>query len=70
VRLPNDAWVPPLDFPREDLRLDGTKKECNEGAGGACAVLVEVERILSCLSLAAQYQRRTVTTIAALAIAR
>jgi hypothetical protein len=55
---PNDAWVSPLDFPREDLRLCGTKKGCNEGAGGACTVLVECERILSCLSLAAQYQRR------------
>jgi xanthine dehydrogenase YagT iron-sulfur-binding subunit len=56
-----------LDFLREELHLTGTKKGCDQGACGACTVLVDGERILSCLALAVQYEGRDVTTIEGLA---
>jgi len=52
-----------LDLLREHLGLTGTKKGCNQGACGACTVLVDGQRINSCLALAVQYQGREVTTI-------
>jgi xanthine dehydrogenase YagT iron-sulfur-binding subunit len=52
-----------LDLLRDHLGLTGTKKGCNQGACGACTVLVEGERINSCLALAAQYQGRSIMTI-------
>jgi xanthine dehydrogenase YagT iron-sulfur-binding subunit len=61
--VPTDARVSLLDFVREHLELFGTKKGCNQGACGACTVLVDGERILSCLALAVQYEGREVTTI-------
>lgn len=64
---PEDARVSLLDFLREHLRLSGTKKGCNQGACGACTVLVDGERILSCLALALQYEGRSITTIEGLA---
>jgi xanthine dehydrogenase YagT iron-sulfur-binding subunit len=68
VDLPIDVRVSLLDFVRDHLQLPGTKKGCNQGACGACTVLVEGERILSCLALAVQYAGRTVTTIEGLAV--
>ncbi len=56
-----------LDALRENLSLTGTKKGCNQGACGACTVLVDGERILSCLALAVQYEGRAITTIEGLA---
>jgi xanthine dehydrogenase YagT iron-sulfur-binding subunit len=67
VPAPVDARVSLLDFVREHLELYGTKKGCNQGACGACTVLVDGERILSCLALAVQYEGREVTTIEGLA---
>jgi len=61
--LPGDPRVSLLDFLREDLHLSGTKKGCNQGACGACTVLVDGQRILSCLALAVQFDGREVTTI-------
>jgi xanthine dehydrogenase YagT iron-sulfur-binding subunit len=61
--LPNDARVSLLDYVRDHLHLPGTKKGCDQGACGACTVLVDGERILSCLALAIQYEGRSVTTI-------
>ena len=61
--LPSDARVSLLDFLRDRLDLAGTKKGCNKGACGACTVLVDGERILSCLALAVQYEGRSITTI-------
>jgi xanthine dehydrogenase YagT iron-sulfur-binding subunit len=52
---------------REHLQLSGTKMGCNQGACGACTVLVDGERILSCLALAVQFEGRSVTTIEGLA---
>jgi xanthine dehydrogenase YagT iron-sulfur-binding subunit len=52
-----------LGLLRDHLELTGTKKGCDQGACGACTVLVEGERINSCLALAVQYQGRPITTI-------
>ena len=58
-----DPRVSLLDALREHLGLTGTKKGCNQGACGACTVLVDGERINSCLALAVQYAERDITTI-------
>lgn len=65
--LPDDPRVSLLDFLREHRHLFGAKKGCNQGACGACTVLVDGERVLSCLALAVQCQGRSVTTIEGLA---
>lgn len=64
---PTDARVSLLDFLREHLNLAGSKKGCNQGACGACTVLADGERILSCLALAVQYDGCSITTIEGLA---
>jgi xanthine dehydrogenase YagT iron-sulfur-binding subunit len=56
-----------LDLLRNTLGLTGTKKGCDQGACGACTVLVDGERINSCLALAIQYQGRNITTVEGLA---
>ena len=61
--LPSDPRVSLLDFLRHDLGLSGTKKGCDHGQCGACTVLVNGERINSCLSLAVMHQGDEVTTI-------
>ena len=62
--LPDDPRVSLLDFLREHLHLSGSKKGCDQGACGACTVLVDGEqRILSCLALAVQYEGRAVTSV-------
>jgi xanthine dehydrogenase YagT iron-sulfur-binding subunit len=58
-----EPWVSLLDALRERLGLTGTKKGCDQGACGACTVLVDGERINSCLALAVQYADREITTI-------
>jgi xanthine dehydrogenase YagT iron-sulfur-binding subunit len=67
VPLPTDPRTSLLDLLREQLHLSGTKIGCNQGACGACTVLVDGERIVSCLALALQYDGREVTTIEGLA---
>jgi xanthine dehydrogenase YagT iron-sulfur-binding subunit len=57
-----------LDALREYLGLTGTKKGCNQGACGACTVLVNGERTLSCLGLAVQYEGAEVTTVEGLGV--
>lgn len=56
-----------LDLMRNYLGFTGTKKGCDQGACGACTVLVDGERINSCLALAVQYQGRNITTVEGLA---
>jgi xanthine dehydrogenase YagT iron-sulfur-binding subunit len=56
-----------LDALREYLGLTGTKKGCDQGACGACTVLLDHKRVLSCLVLAAQCDGRDVMTIEGLA---
>ena len=63
VAPPDDARVSLLDLLRERLHLTGTKVGCNQGACGACTVLVDGRRVLACLTLAAQADGREVTTI-------
>jgi xanthine dehydrogenase YagT iron-sulfur-binding subunit len=62
-----DPRVTLLDALRDTLGLTGTKKGCDQGACGACTVLVDGKRIVSCLMLAAQCEGREVTTIEGLA---
>jgi xanthine dehydrogenase YagT iron-sulfur-binding subunit len=52
-----------LDALREHLDLTGTKKGCNQGACGACTVLCDGQRTLTCLALAVQYEGSEITTI-------
>src|SRR6185369_6692542 len=63
VEVDVDVRTSLLDLLRDHLELHGSKKGCNQGACGACTVLVDGERILSCLALAVQYQGRSITTI-------
>jgi xanthine dehydrogenase YagT iron-sulfur-binding subunit len=63
VAPPDDARVSLLDLLRDRLHLTGTKIGCNQGACGACTVLIDGQRVLSCLTLAAQADGRAVTTI-------
>jgi xanthine dehydrogenase YagT iron-sulfur-binding subunit len=65
--LSHDPRVSLLDALRDRLQLTGTKKGCNQGACGACTVLLDDERVLSCLTLAAQCDGRSVTTIEGMA---
>jgi xanthine dehydrogenase YagT iron-sulfur-binding subunit len=62
-----DTRVTLLDALRDGLGLTGTKKGCDQGACGACTVLVDGKRVVSCLMLAAQADGRDVTTIEGLA---
>src|SRR4051794_20878008 len=60
-------WVTLLDALRLHLKLTGTKKGCDHGQCGACTVLVDGQRINSCLALAVMQDGREVTTIEGLA---
>jgi xanthine dehydrogenase YagT iron-sulfur-binding subunit len=52
-----------LDAMREHLHLTGTKKGCDHGQCGACTLIVDGQRINSCLTLAVMHQGASVTTI-------
>jgi len=56
-------WVSLLDALRDRLKLTGTKKGCDHGQCGACTVICDEKRILSCLSLAVMKNGSAITTI-------
>ncbi len=62
-----DARTTLLDALREHLGFTGAKKGCDQGQCGACTVLLDGKRVLSCLTLALAAQERAVTTIEGLA---
>ena len=62
-----DSRMVLLDALRERLELTGSKKGCDHGQCGACTVIVDGRRVLSCLTLAATCEGKEVTTIEGLA---
>lgn len=62
-----DPRVTLLDLLRNALGLPGTKKGCDQGTCGACTVIVDGQRVLSCLTLAVTCTGRDVVTIEGLA---
>jgi xanthine dehydrogenase YagT iron-sulfur-binding subunit len=66
-RLILDVRTTLLDALREHIGLTGSKKGCDQGQCGACTVLIDNKRVLSCLTLAAVVEGREVTTIEGLA---
>jgi len=62
-----DSRMVLLDALRERLELTGTKKGCDQGQCGACTVLLDGRRVLSCLTLASTAEGKEVTTVEGLA---
>lgn len=67
IQIPLKPWVSLLDCLREYLDLTGTKKGCDHGQCGACTVLCDGKRILSCLTLAVMKDGSKITTIEGIA---
>jgi len=62
-----DPQRPLLDVLREDLHLTGTKYGCGEGRCGACTVLMDGKRVLSCVTPVSLADKKSITTIEGLA---
>ncbi|MCS3765136.1 xanthine dehydrogenase YagT iron-sulfur-binding subunit [Bradyrhizobium centrosematis] len=66
-RLHIDARTTVLDALRDHLKLTGSKKGCDHGQCGACTVLIDDRRVVSCLTLALAAEGQEITTIESLA---
>ena len=66
-RLHIDARTTVLDALREHLKLTGSKKGCDHGQCGACTVLIDDRRVVSCLTLALAAEGQEIMTIEGLA---
>ncbi|CAM3416653.1 (2Fe-2S)-binding protein [Kibdelosporangium persicum] len=66
-RLEVDPRTSLLDALRDQVGLTGAKKGCDQGACGACTVLLNGRRVLSCLTLAVMHDGDEVTTVEGLA---
>lgn len=66
-RLKLDPRTSLLDVLREHLDLSGTKKGCNQGACGACTILLNRKRVNACLTLAVMHDGAEIATIEGLA---
>jgi xanthine dehydrogenase YagT iron-sulfur-binding subunit len=62
-RIQLAPWITLLDLLRGDLELSGTKKGCDHGQCGACTVLIDGERINSCLKLAVTLDGADIVTV-------
>ena len=56
-----------LDWLREQAKLTGIKKGCNEGACGACTILIDGKRMNGCLTFLVQCEGQDITTVEGLA---
>ena len=65
--LSTDPQRPLLEVLREEFQLTGTKYGCGEGQCGACTVLVDGRRLLSCVTPVSRVDGKTITTIEGLA---
>ncbi len=61
-----NPWRTLVDVLREDLKLTGTKRACEQGACGVCTVIMDGKAILSCLALAVDCAGHSITTIESL----
>ena len=61
--ITTDPERPLLDAIREDLGLTGTKYGCGEGRCGACSVLLDGERVPSCITPVSQADGKSIRTI-------
>lgn len=65
--ITTDSERPLIDVLREDWHLTGTKQGCGEGRCGACSVLMDGQRVLSCVTPVAQADKKSIRTIEGLA---
>jgi xanthine dehydrogenase YagT iron-sulfur-binding subunit len=67
LKLAVDPRSSLLDTLRDEVGVTGPKKGCNQGACGACTVLLDGRRVLSCLTFAVLHDGQEVTTVEGIA---